>query len=274
MKKLTLCFSPCPNDTFMFEAMVHHKIDTEGLEFEVQIADVEALNHQAIASNVGISKLSYHAFGHIADRYKILPTGSALGRGNGPLLVSKKEINLKNETTVAIPGKYTTAALLLKIAYPQLSDWQETLFSDIETAVLQGKADAGVLIHEGRFTYAAKGLQLLCDLGKHWEERTGQAIPLGCIAVSRTLEEALQQKIARVLRRSIKFAFGHPQESAAFCAQYAQEMDAGIMAKHIALYVNNYSIDLGDEGRKAVRFFLSEAMRVGAVQAVPEDIFV
>ena len=276
MNTLKLCFSPCPNDTFMFDAMAHHKIDTEGLSFEPHIADVEALNHQAIEQDVAITKLSCHAFACLATRYRLLPSGSALGKGNGPLLVSKSKMtpaDLKN-CPVAIPGKYTTAALLLKIAYPQLNELKEYLFSDIETALLQEKITAGVLIHEGRFTYSDKGLHLIDDLGKNWESRTGQAIPLGGIAVSRQLDQSLQEKIARVLRRSIEFAFKYPRESTEFSALYAQEMDAAVMAKHIALYVNNYSIDLGNDGRNAIRFFLKEAVKIGAVHTVPDDIFV
>jgi 1,4-dihydroxy-6-naphthoate synthase len=260
----------------MFDAMVHHKIDTEGLSFEPHIADVEALNQQAMEQDVAITKLSYHAFAYLATRYRILASGSALGKGNGPLLVSKSKItpaDLKN-CFIAIPGEYTTAALLLKIAYPQLNKLKEYLFSDIEAALLQEKITAGVLIHEGRFTYADKGLQLIDDLGKKWEARTGQAIPLGGIAVSRQLDSSLKEKIARILRRSIEFAFKYPHESTKFSALHAQEMDAAVMAQHIALYVNDYSIDLGNDGRKAVRFFLKEAVRVGVVHAIPDDIFV
>ena len=274
--RFSLFFSPCPNDTFMFDAMVHQKIDTEGLEFETHLADVEALNHLAFDETSAITKLSFHAYAHVADKYKILSSGSALGHGNGPLLVSKRKIypDELSEAKIAIPGKYTTAALLLKIAFPQAKNFYEYLFSDIEEAVLSNEMDAGALIHEGRFTYEKKGLKLIADLGKLWEERTAQAIPLGCIAVSRKLDDAAQQKIARVLCRSIEFAFQNPQESADFVKRHAQEMDARVTAQHIQLYVTNYSIDLGNEGRKAVEIFFKEALKTGAIKDLPKDIFV
>ena len=274
--RLPLFFSPCPNDTFMLDAMVHQKIDTEGLEFETHLADVEALNHLAFDETAAITKLSFHAYAYVADKYKILSSGSALGYGNGPLLVSKRKIYPDElaDAKIAIPGKYTTAALLLKIAFPQAKNFFEYLFSDIEEAVLSDEMDAGALIHEGRFTYEKKGLKLIADLGKLWEERTAQAIPLGCIAVSRKLDDATQQKIARVLRRSIEFAFQNPQESANFVKRHAQEMDAQVTAQHIQLYVTNYSIDLGNEGRKAVEIFFEEALKAGAIKDLPKDIFV
>jgi 1,4-dihydroxy-6-naphthoate synthase len=269
-------FSPCPNDTFMFDAMVHHKIDTEGLSFAIRLADIEALNHAAFNEEAGITKLSYHAAARVADKYKIIAAGSALGYGNGPLLVGREEMlpDRQAAVSVAIPGKYTTAALLLKIAFPQVSRLCEYVFSDIEKAVLSGKAAAGVLIHEGRFTYAAKGLRLIADLGRLWEQRTAQPVPLGCIAVSRKLDGATQQKIARVVRRSVAFALEYPQESAAFVAQHAQEMDPRVTEQHIRLYVTDFSLDLGDRGRAAVMRFFAEALDAGAIDKLPDDLFV
>jgi 1,4-dihydroxy-6-naphthoate synthase len=273
---MNFSFSPCPNDTFMFDAMVHHKIDTEGLSFTVRLADIEALNHAAFNEEAAITKLSYHAAALVADKYKILPAGSALGYGNGPLLVSKEDLSPEElaGAAVAIPGKYTTAALLLKMAFPQVSCLHEIVFSDIEAAVLSGKVAAGVLIHEGRFTYAAKGLRLIADLGQCWEQRTAQPVPLGCIAVSRKLDAAVQQKIARVVRRSVEFALNCPQESAAFVAQHAQEIDPRITEQHIRLYVTDFAIDLGGRGRTAVAQFFAEALKAGAVDKLPEDPFV
>ena len=269
-------FSPCPNDTFMFDAMVHHKIDTEGLSFTVRLADIEALNHAAFNEAAAITKLSYHAAAWVADKYKILPAGSALGYGNGPLLVSKEPISPEQLAAVpiAIPGKYTTAALLLKIAFSQVTRLQEMIFSDVEAAVSSGKVAAGTLIHEGRFTYAAKGLRLIADLGQCWEQRTAQPVPLGCIAVSRKLDDATQQKLARVVRRSVEFALRHPQESAAFVAQYAQEINPHVTAQHIQLYVTDFSIDLGEKGQAAVMQFFAEALNAGAIDKLPEDCFV
>ncbi|MDR3132556.1 MAG: 1,4-dihydroxy-6-naphthoate synthase [Prevotellaceae bacterium] len=273
---LSLSFSPCPNDTFMFDAMVHQKIDTEGLSFAVRMADIEALNHAAFDEAAAITKLSYHAAALVADKYKILPAGSALGYGNGPLLVSKEAIAPEQlaDLPVAIPGKYTTAALLLKIAFPQVNRLEEMIFSDIETAVASGRAAAGTLIHEGRFTYADKGLRLIADLGQCWEQRTAQPVPLGCIAVSRKLDDATQQKIARVVRRSVEFALARPQESATFVAQHAQEMNPRVTAQHIRLYVTDFSVDLGDRGRAAVTQFFAEALKAGAINRLPEEVFV
>jgi 1,4-dihydroxy-6-naphthoate synthase len=273
---LSFFFSPCPNDTFMFDAMAHGKIDTEGLRFATRLSDVEALNHAAFNEEAAITKLSYHAFAHVADKYKLLPSGSALGYGNGPLLVSKRKIypDELSGVAIAIPGRYTTAALLLKIAFPQSLHFREYVFSDIEEAVLSNETDAGTLIHEGRFTYASKGLRLIADLGQLWEQRTQQAIPLGCIAVSRKLDEATQHKLARVIQRSIAFAFRHPDESADFVKQHAQEMDGAVTAQHIALYVNDYSLNLGDKGRRAVETFFAEAEKAGAIKKMPHDIFI
>ena len=270
---IRLNFSSCPNDTFMFDAMIHHKIDTEGLTFDVGIADVEALNHEAMEEDIAVTKLSYHAYAHVAERYKILSSGSALGRGNGPLLVCKHHIDDMSQVTVAIPGKYTTAAVLLRLAFPKITKTELYLFSDIEPAVMHEEVAAGVLIHEGRFTYAHKGLQLIADLGKCYEERTSQSIPLGCIAVSRTLEKKMQETINRVLRRSIEFALANPRESLDFISEYAQEMDYKVMQQHIALYVNNFSVDLGTEGRKSVETFFAEVVKEGVIDSMPRDIF-
>jgi 1,4-dihydroxy-6-naphthoate synthase len=271
--QLSFFFSPCPNDTFMFDAMVHQKIDTEGLAFIPRLADIETLNHAAFKEEAAVTKLSYHALAQVADRYKILPAGSALGFGNGPLLVSRRKIHPDEWGTVniAIPGRYTTAVLLLKMAFPQVRALHEYVFSEIEEAVLRNEADAGVLIHEGRFTYAGKDLHLIADLGQAWEQRTHQPIPLGGIAVSRRLDESTQQKIARIVRRSVAFAFAHPEESAAFVKQHAQEMAPEVTAQHIKLYVTGHSVDLGADGRKAIEVFFAEALKAGAINRLPDD---
>ncbi len=255
---LSLAFSPCPNDTFMFDALVHHRIDTCGLDFDVHIADVETLNHAAMRGEYDITKLSYHAYAYVEDRYELLPAGSALGFGNGPLLVSREPLgdNLSPDLRVAIPGRYTTAVALLQAAYPQLQDRREYVFSDIEGAVLRGEVDAGVLIHEGRFTYAQKGLHLIADLGALWEQHTGMAIPLGGIAVRRTLPEEVRLSLARLLRESVLYARLQPEAGAAFVRTHAREMDEAVIRSHIALYVNDFSVDLGEAGRRAVDYFL------------------
>ncbi len=254
-----LAFSPCPNDTFMFDAMVNGRIDTGGLAFDVHLADVETLNRAAMLGQYDITKLSYHAYAYVQDSYELLSAGSALGFGNGPLLVSRypQPSELPPTLRVAIPGRYTTAVALLKAAYPQLSNLHEYVFSDIEGAVLRGEADAGVLIHEGRFTYAQRGLQLVADLGALWEQRAGMPIPLGGIAVRRSLPAPAKQHIAQLMRRSVEYALAYPDAGAAFVSEHAQEMDEQVLRQHIALYVNRFSIDLGEEGQRAVSFFLS-----------------
>ncbi len=274
--KLTLGFSTCPNDTFIFDAMVHGKIDTDGLEFEVVMADVEELNRGAIAGSIDITKLSYHAYAYIAGTYRLLTSGSALGRGNGPLLISKKEINpidVKN-MRVAIPGKNTTGNLLFSIFYPEINDKPEYLFSDIEDAILDGKVDAGVIIHENRFTYQKRGLHKIVDLGEKWEAETKSPIPLGGIVIHRKYNNEIQQKVNRVLKRSLQFAFDHPESSYNFVKQYAQEMEEEVMRSHISLYVNDFSLELGEEGKRAIKTLYEEATKNGIISAIPDDIFV
>ena len=254
--KLTLAYSPCPNDTFIFDAMVHHKVDTEGLEFEVQLHDVEALNEMAFDSKVDVIKLSYNAFLHLYKKYALLSSGSALGEKCGPLLIAKQDMikSFNAQSLVAIPGKYTTANSLFSLAFPNNTNTKEMLFSEIEDAVLKGDVDAGVIIHENRFTYQEKGLERLMDLGEYWEEQTQLPIPLGGIVVSKSLESSLQKKIQRVLRRSLEFAFRFPKESQDYVKQHAQEMDIDVINSHIKLYVNEYSLDLGEKGREAIYY--------------------
>lgn len=251
---LTLGFSPCPNDTFIFDAMLHGKIDTEELDFEVFMEDVEALNRRAFAGELDITKLSYHAFAHLTDRYALLHAGSALGNNCGPLLIAKTPLSddAINAARIAIPGKMTTANFLLSMAYPSAQNKSEVLFSDIEDAVLEGRVEAGLIIHENRFTYAQKGLVKLLDLGEHWETTTGLPIPLGGIVVRRDLPEAIQQKINRVLRRSVEYAFANPEQVMPFVRAHSQSMEDVVMQAHIDLYVTQYTVDLREQGRAAV----------------------
>ncbi len=274
--RISLGFSPCPNDTFLFDALVHGKIDTEGLEFDVRLADVEELNRLAFAGELDVTKLSYHALGHLRDRYALLNAGSALGRGCGPLLIAREPLSdaQLQHAPIAIPGKYTTANFLLSLAYPALSDKRELLFSEIEDAVLDGSVDAGLIIHENRFTYQDKGLVKLIDLGEFWEERTGHPIPLGGIVVNRQLDPALQQRIDRVLSRSVAFALANPKEALPYVRAHAQEMDATVMYAHIDLYVNEYSRDLGPEGRAAVRALYAQAESLGLLPASEAPLLV
>ena len=278
--KLTLGFSPCPNDTFIFDALIHHKIDTEGLDFEVFFDDVETLNQKAINGELDITKLSFHAFAHVADKYALLDSGSALGFGVGPLLICKNEELLKpgalenTSLKVAIPGKLTTANFLLGIAYPELTNKVLTVFSDIENAVLTGEVDLGLIIHENRFTYAEKGLHKIVDLGSFWENLTGCAIPLGGIVINRNLGTEIQQKVNRILRKSVEFAFANPKSGLSFIREHAQEMEEAVMYKHIELYVNQYSLDLGVEGRKAIDILFDMAQRKGLIPEISSPLYV
>jgi 1,4-dihydroxy-6-naphthoate synthase len=275
MKKLSLGFSPCPNDTFLFDALVHGKIDTEGLEFEVLMEDVEALNRRAFAGEIQITKLSYHAFAHLTKVYTLLDAGSALGNNCGPLLVAKKALSREEIAAahIGIPGKMTTANFLFSLAFPEVLRKTEILFSDIEAAVLDGRCDAGLIIHENRFTFAQKGLQKLIDLGEFWESTTGLPIPLGGIVVQRNLPLETQQKINRALRRSVEYAFANPDDVMPFVRLHAQSMDDSVMRAHIELYVNRYSVDLGTEGKAAVRALFRLGWEKGIVPESGDDIF-
>ncbi|MGY8987924.1 MAG: 1,4-dihydroxy-6-naphthoate synthase [Flavobacteriales bacterium] len=250
--KLTLGFSPCPNDTFIFDAMVHHKIDTEGLEFEVVFADVERLNKWAFEGKLDVTKLSYNAFTNCVDDYALLDSGSALGNNCGPLLIKKQNTILTKESKIAIPGKYTTANMLLEIAFPEYKNKIETLFSNIESDVLDGTVDAGLIIHENRFTYQDKGLEKVKDLGEFWEEKTALPIPLGGIIVKRNLNVDLQKKVERILRKSVEYAFENRDSSAEYVKLHSQEMTKEVVDAHINLYVNEFSVSLGSQGREAI----------------------
>lgn len=272
---LTLGFSPCPNDTFIFFAMLHGKVDTEGLDFEVFMEDVENLNRRAFAGEIAVTKLSYHAFAHLTHRYALLHAGSALGRGCGPLLVARQPMSEADISSarIAIPGQMTTANFLLSLAYPAAHRREETLFSDIEDAVLDDRADAGLIIHENRFTYQQRGLVKLLDLGEYWEGNTGLPIPLGGIVVNRDLTKETREKVNRVLRRSVEYAFARPEEAMPFVRAYAQAMDDAVMRAHIGLYVTQHTVDLGDDGRQAVREMFRIAQQKGVIAGFEEDLF-
>lgn len=273
--KLSLGFSPCPNDTFMFDALVHGKVDTEGLQFDIVMDDVEALNQRALRGEPDISKISFAAYTKVTDKYQLLDAGSALGNGVGPLLISKISYLESHVPSlkVAIPGNNTTANFLFSFFFPQATEKAEMIFSQIEDAVFSGKADAGVIIHENRFTYEAKGLKKICDLGELWEKETHQPIPLGGIAVRRNIPAETKEKINRLVRRSVEFALANPASSFEYVKKHAQEMDEEVRKKHIAFYVNNYSVDLGTAGRKAIETFFEKAVQSGIIKATPRDIF-
>jgi 1,4-dihydroxy-6-naphthoate synthase len=273
--KLTLGFSPCPNDTFIFDALVNGRIDTEGLEFNYFLADVEELNRKAFASQVDITKISCHAYSYVAQEYSVLDSGSALGYRNGPLLVSKRMIEpdkLKN-ATIAIPGKYTTANLLLSIVWPEAEDKKEYLFSDIEDVLLRDEADAGLIIHETRFTYHKKGLIKIADMGTYWEKMTDLPVPLGVIIINKRIPKDIALKFNRILRRSIEFAWANSLASYDFVSSNAREMDSIVMNSHISLFVNEFSLNLGTEGRKALTELYRIAHERGITPEVPDSIF-
>ncbi len=273
--KLTLGFSPCPNDTFIFDALVNGRIDTEGLEFDYFLADVEELNRKAFASEVDITKISCHAYAYVAREYSILDSGSALGYHNGPLLISKHIIKPEEliNARIAIPGKYTTANLLFSIAWPEAVNKKEYIFSDIENALLKNEADAGLIIHETRFTYHKKGLIKLADMGEYWEEMTDLPVPLGVIIINRRISSDIALTFNRVLRRSIEFARENSLASYDFVASNAREMEASVMNSHIKLFVNEFSLHLGTVGRKALSELFRIANEKGIAPEVPDTIF-
>ena len=253
--KLSIGFSPCPNDTFIFDALINKKIDVEGFEFEPHLEDVETLNQWAAEEKLDITKISFPALFNNAGNYVILNAGSALGNGVGPLLISKDEVLLQDvdKKKIAIPGENTTANFLLSFAFKSAQQRIPTLFSSIEEAVLEGKTDLGLIIHENRFTYAQRGLKKVLDLGEHWEEKTGLPIPLGCIAVSRALQPSVQHKIDELIKKSLMYAFNHYPAVSDYVKMHAQAMEEEVMRKHIDLYVNDFSIALGSDGKKAIK---------------------
>ncbi len=275
--RLSLGFSPCPNDCFMFDAIVNRRIDLDGLEFAVHLDDVEGLNAAALAGQAQITKLSYHAYAYCTDRYVLLDAGSALGRNCGPLLISKRTISPEEVSagalSIAIPGRYTTANFLMGLAFPRAQRKTELVFSDIEAAVLRGDHDAGLIIHENRFTYEANGLKKIIDLGEFWERETGAPIPLGGIVISRLLPDEVKARVNTVVRRSVEYAFANREASLPFVRQHAQEMSDEVMYKHIDLYVNQYSVDLGVEGRRAVELLFSRARASGVIPDVKARLF-
>lgn len=264
---LTLAISPCPNDTFIFDAIIHHRIDLEGLTFNFQLHDVETLNHMAMAGGVDMIKVSFFTYLLLQQNFVLLDSGSALGFGNGPMLISKKEYSLEDlpGLTVAVPGQYTTAHMLFRIAAPGVMKKEFMLFSEIEDAILTGKVDAGVIIHENRFTYEQKGLRKIIDLGQYWEKLTGSPIPLGGIIVRKGLGYDVINKLNRIMFRSVEFAFKHPELAMPFVKQHAREMDEEVMKKHIRLYVNENTLSLGTGGKVALSKLQTIAREKGLI---------
>jgi 1,4-dihydroxy-6-naphthoate synthase len=276
--KITLGFSPCPNDCFIFDAIVNKRIDLQGLEFDVKMEDVETLNRWAVEGKLDSTKLSFHAYSYLTEMYQLMNAGSALGFNCGPLLISKKEFTTEevkaNKLKIAIPGKLTTAHFLFSIAFPNATNKTEMVFSEIENAVLSGEYDAGLIIHENRFTYEQKGLKKIIDLGEFWESLIHAPIPLGGIVIKRDLPLDIKQKVDRIIRKSVEYAFAHPADSKPFIKEHAQEMDEAVMQKHIDLYVNQYSIDLGELGKKAVDLLMKKAKEMGVIKDANNELFV
>jgi 1,4-dihydroxy-6-naphthoate synthase len=274
---LSLGFSPCPNDCFMFDAIVNERIDLGGLSFTAHLADVEALNRAAFAGTADVTKLSYHAYAYCRNDYVLLDSGSALGRNCGPLLISARPLSPDDvrggKLRIAIPGVYTTANFLLGLAFPEARDRTPMVFSDIEGALLDGRFDAGVIIHENRFTYQAKGLHNIADLGELWERETGTPIPLGAIAVRRSLPDRIKRQINALVRQSVEYAFAHRDASLPYVRAHAQEMSEDVMYKHIDLYVNEFSVDLGPEGKRAVDTLFDKAASLALVPSSSEPLF-
>ncbi len=265
--RYTLGFSPCPNDTFMFHALLHGLLEQHPIEFDTHIEDVETLNEWALQGKLDITKLSFHTFLKVRDQYELLHAGAALGFGVGPLLIAREhltEVDI-NRGPIAVPGQLTTAHMLFQLRYPNARNKQFMIFSDVESAVLDGRAVAGVIIHENRFTYADKGLVKIKDLGEFWEEETGTPIPLGAIVAKKSLGTDVINSLNALLAQSVQYAFDHPDASKSYVSAYAAEMDPEVMRKHIQTYVNDYSIDLGPTGRSAVLKLEEMAKAAGIV---------
>lgn len=259
--ELTLGFSPCPNDTFIFDALVNQKIDTGRFIFKPVLEDVQTLNEWALNGRLDVTKISYAVLPKLLNEYVVLNSGGALGSGVGPLLITKNELPTSsteaiNDLTIAIPGEHTTANMLFSLAFPGTSKKSYMVFSQIEDAVLTGKVDAGVIIHENRFTYAGKGLKKIVDLGEFWEEKTGLPIPLGGIVSKRKFGNEVNLQVDQLIRTSIEYSFRNYPEISTYVKQHSQEMSIEVMRQHIDLYVNDYSLDLNESGRRAVTKFL------------------
>lgn len=274
---LELAYSPCPNDTFIFTPWVEGRIPGAPPVVE-RYEDIDTLNQIALRAEPDIVKVSFHALGHLRDKYYLLRSGGALGRGCGPLIVAKTpfEGTALAEKTVAIPGRLTTAALLMRLFAPDLHDSSITVmpFDRIMPAVLEGKVDAGVIIHESRFTYQRHGLTQIVDLGEWWERETGHAIPLGGILMRRDLGADLVRRTEHALAESVDFAFAHTDVVWPTVRKHAQEMDDDVMRQHIALYVNEFTRNYGPEGEAAIAYLLSTAERLGIVPASGKPLYV
>ncbi len=274
--KLTLGFSPCPNDTFIFDALVNKKIDTEGLEFEPVVEDVDSLNRRALQGELDITKLSFPAFFRSLDNYVLLHSGAALGKGVGPLLISDSAQEITNDdikqASIALPGIHTTANLLFSFAYPEATDKKFMLFSAIEDALIHKETDLGVIIHENRFTYRQRGLHKVKDLGEYWEEKMELPVPLGGIAINQSIKRSVAQKVNELIRKSLSFAFANYPGIPEYVKMHSQEMSEEVMRQHIDLYVNKYSLYLGEEGKLAIETLYEVFLELDNREADDEDL--
>jgi len=276
MLTLTLGYSPCPNDTFLFYPLIHNSIPDTGFHFVERLEDVETLNRLAMEENLDICKVSYNAFAHIRERYILLRSGGAMGRGCGPLIVSKR-LNVPGDLKrkrIAVPGKFTTACLLLQLFDPTLTELIFLPFDEIMTAVHEGQADAGVIIHESRFTFQAYGLRKVLDLGEWWEKSTGLPLPLGGIAAKRSLGPSTLSRLSALVRSSVEYARNHPEETLRYVHSHAQEMSKEVCSAHIALYVNDYSLDPGPDGEHAAEFLFERGEQLGLFPPSRTPLFV
>ena len=264
---LRLGYSPCPNDTFIFYALMHGRIPLHSFSIREELADVETLNRRALTRQLDLTKISYHAFGHLRSEYALLRSGGALGRGCGPLVVARQATSLERlrGKLIAIPGELTTANLLLQLHGSGYERLQILPFDKIVAAVASGSVDAGLIIHESRFTYAGHGLVAVEDLGAWWEELTGLPIPLGGILARRSLGREVIKEVESAIRASVRYAFDHPEEARSYIRAHAQELDDAVIDQHIALYVNHFSLDLGEEGLAAVHELLQRAAATGII---------
>ncbi len=287
MKTISLGYSPCPNDTFIFYAMINEKVDTKNLKFNEVLLDVETLNQKALNTELDMTKVSYHAFGHLRNKYCLLRAGGALGRGCGPLVIAKNEYTMDElrGKRISIPGKLTTAFLLLQLYDSSFSNKPSALtfqpsnivvmpFHHIIEAVANENIDAGLIIHESRFTYPSYGLKKIIDLGVWWEKETGLPIPLGGIIAKHSLGTGLNKKINKILRQSIEYAFRKRAEPMNYIKEHSQELSDDVINQHINLYVNDFSIDVGQDGEKAVKELLSRAEEARIIPKIKQQIFV
>ncbi|MBI2729162.1 MAG: 1,4-dihydroxy-6-naphthoate synthase [Sphingobacteriales bacterium] len=274
-RKFTLGFSPCPNDTFIFDALVNKKIETEGLDFEVVLEDVQTLNQWALEGKLDISKISYGVLPLVTNNYSLLNAGGALGNGVGPLLISKTNIAALHidECTVAIPGENTTAHLLFSLAFPNARKKSFMVFNKIEDAILTDKVDCGVIIHENRFTYQKRGLKKILDLGEYWEEQTGCPIPLGGIIIRKSIDKSLSLLVDNLIRKSIEFAFQNYPQLPDYVKMHSQAMEEDVMRKHIELYVNEFSTNPGEKGKQAIQQLLTVYSNLNNTPMNPDGIF-